>query len=75
MSIPNFFLMNTFNIMKLMAEGLGTLTHDLPSICNIPFWIVTQMLKSIDKNYPFVFLTYEYIVTYHWRHHCDHHGN
>ena len=56
MSIPNFFLMNTFNIMKLTAEELGTLTHDLPSIHNIPFCNVTQMLKSIDKNYPFVFM-------------------
>ena len=49
MSIPNFFLMNIFNITKLMAEEHGILTHDLPSIHNIPFWNVTQMLKSIDK--------------------------
>ena len=62
MSIPNFFLMNTFNIMKLTAEEPDTLTHDLPSICNIPFWNVTQMLKSIDKNYPFIFLTYGYVL-------------
>ena len=62
MSIPNFFLMNAFNIIKLMAEELGTLTHDLPSIRNIPFWNVTQMLKSIDKNYPFVSLTYGYVL-------------
>ena len=62
MSIPNFFLMNTFNITKLMAEELGTLTCDLPSIHNIPFPNVTQMLKSIDKNYPFVFLTYSYVL-------------
>ena len=43
-----------------MAEELGTLTCDLPLICNIPLRNVTQMLKSIDKNYPFVFPTYGY---------------
>ena len=55
MSIHNFFLMNIFNITKLTAEELGILTHDLPSIHNIPFWNVSQMLKSIDKNYPFFY--------------------
>ena len=62
MSIPNFFLMNIFNIMKLTAEECGILTHDLPSISNIPFQNVTHMLKSIDKNYPFVFPTYGYVL-------------
>ena len=54
--------MNIFNIMKLTAEELGILTHDLPSIHNIRFWNVTQMPKSIDKNYPFVFPTYGYVL-------------
>ena len=54
--------MNIFNIIKLMAEELGILTHDLPSIHNVPFWNVTQMLKSIDKNYPFVFPNYSYML-------------
>ena len=45
-----------------MAEELGILTHDFPSIRNIPFWNVTQMLKLINKNYPFVFPTYSYVL-------------
>ena len=61
-NIPNFFLMNTFNITKLTAEQLDTLLYDLPPIHNIPFWNVTQMLKPIGKNYPFVFPTYGYVL-------------
>ena len=54
--------MNTFNITKFIAEQLDTLVHDLPLICNIPFWNVTQMLKPIEKNYPFIFPTYDYVL-------------
>ena len=57
-NIPNFFLMNTFNITKLTVEQLDTLVYDLLLIHNIPFQNVTQMLKPIGKNYPFVFPTY-----------------
>ena len=61
-SIPNFFLMNTFNITKLTQEQLDTLAYDLPPVCNIPFRNVTSMLKPIDKNYPFIFPTYGYVL-------------
>ena len=54
--------MNTFNITKLTVDQLDTLVHDLPPICNIPFWNVTQMLKPIEKNYPFIFLSYGFVL-------------
>ena len=54
-SIPNFFLMNTFNITKLTQEQLDTLAYDLPPVHNMPFKSVTSMLKPIDKNYPSYF--------------------
>ena len=61
-SIPNFFLMNTFNITKLTQEQLDTLAYDLPPVCNIPLRNVTSMLKPINKNYPFIFPTYGYVL-------------
>ena len=54
--------MNTFNITKLTVEQLDTLVHDLPPIHNIPFQNVAQMLEPIKKNYPFIFLTYGYVL-------------
>ena len=54
--------MNIFNITKLTVEQLDTLVHDLPLIHNIPFQKVTPMLKLIKKNYPFIFLTYGYVL-------------
>ena len=54
--------MNTFNITELSPEQLGTLASKIPPICNVPFQNVTKMLKPIDKNYPYVFLTYGYVL-------------
>ena len=57
-SIPNFFLMNTFNITKLTQKQLDTLAYDLLPVRNIPLRNVISMLKPINKNYPFIFPTY-----------------
>ena len=54
--------MNTFNITKLTLEQLDTLAYDLPPVHNIPLRNVTSMLKPINKNYPFIFPTYGYVL-------------
>ena len=61
-AIPNFFLMQTFNITKLTPEEVDALSSDLPEIDKIPIHNITKMLKNINKNYPFVFPTYGYVL-------------
>ena len=61
-AIPNFFRMKTFNITRLTSEEMDALSNDLPAIDRIPIWNVTRMLKNINKNYPFVFSTYGYVL-------------
>ena len=59
---PNFHLMQTFNITHLTAEQLDTLSDDLSPIKGITIKIVTSLLKKINKNYPYIFPTYGYIL-------------
>ena len=61
-AIPNFHLMQTFNITHLTAEQLDTLSDDLPTIKGITIKNVTSLLKKINKNYPYIFPTYGYIL-------------
>lgn len=61
-AIPNFHLMQTFNITHLTAEQLDTLSDDLPPIKGITIKNVTSLLKKINKNYPYIFPTYGYIL-------------
>ena len=61
-NIPNFHLMQTFNITHLTAEQLDTLSDDLPPIKGITIKNVTSLLKKINKNYPYIFPTYGYIL-------------
>ena len=60
--IPNFFLMQTFNITHLTSDEVDALSIDLPPIDRITVKNVTEMLKPIDKNYPFVFPIYGYVL-------------
>ena len=60
--IPNVFLIKTFNITRLTSEEMDALSNDLPVIDRIPIQNVTRMLKNINKNYPFVFPTYGYVL-------------
>ena len=60
--IPNFFLMQTFNITQLTSNELDALSIDLPSIDRITVKNVTEMLKPIDKSYPFVFPIYGHVL-------------
>ena len=59
-ALPNFFLMQTFNITCLCNDELNAL--NLPPIDRITIRNVTKMLKPIDKNYPFVFPIYGYVL-------------
>ena len=61
-AIPNFHLMQTFNIIHLTGEQLDTLSDDLPPIKGITIKNVTSLLKKINKNYPYIFPTYGYIL-------------
>ena len=61
-AIPNFFLMRTFNLTRLTPEQIDTLSNDLPAIDRIPIQNVTSMLKHINREYPFVFPIYGYIL-------------
>ena len=61
-AIPNFFLMQTFNITKLTPVQIDALSNDLPTIDRIPVCNVTNMLKKISKNYPFIFPIYGYVL-------------
>ena len=61
-AIPNFFLMQTFNITKLTSEEIDTLSNHLPTIDKIPIHNVTRILKSINRNYPFIFPMYGYVL-------------
>ena len=61
-AIPNFFLMRTFNLTRLTPEQIDTLSKDLPAIDRIPIQNVTSMLKHINREYPFVFPIYGYIL-------------
>ena len=65
-AIPNFFLMQTFNITKLTPAELDTLSNDLPPIDHVKIKNITKMLKPIDKNYPFEFPLYGYVFDNHW---------
>ena len=60
-SIPNFFLMQTFNITKLSSEQIDKLSNDLPIITRTPIHNVTALLREINKNYPFELPIYGYV--------------
>ena len=61
-AIPNFFLMQTFNITQLTSEEIDALSNDLPIIDKIHIHNVMRMLKNINKNYPFTLPTYRYVL-------------
>ena len=61
-AIPNFFLMRTFNLTQLTKKQISMLTNELPPIARVQIRNVTEMLKSINRNYPFVFPLYGYIL-------------
>ena len=52
--------MQTFNITHLSNDELNAL--NLPPIDRITIRNVMKMLKPIDKNYPFVFPIYGYVL-------------
>ena len=61
-SIPNFFLMKTFNITKLTKDQINKLSIELPEIQKIRIEKVTATLKKINTSYPIVFPLYGYIL-------------
>ena len=54
--------MQTFNITHLTFDEIDALSTDLPPIHRITVRNETEMLKRIDKNYPFVFPIYGYVL-------------
>ena len=60
--IPNFFLIQTFNITHLTSDEIDALSTDLSPIDRISIKNVTEMLKPIDKNYPFPIYGYVLIT-------------
>ena len=54
--------MQTFNITHLTSDELDALSINLPPIDRLTVKNVTEMLKPIDKNYPFVFPIYGYVL-------------
>ena len=61
-AIPNFFLMQAFNITHLTSDELDVLSNDLPPIDRITIRNVTKRLRPIDKNYPFISPIYGYVL-------------
>ena len=53
--------MQTFNITHLTSDEIDALSTDLPPIDRITVKNVTDV-KPIDKNYPFVFPIYGYVL-------------
>ncbi len=61
-SIPNFWLMNTFNLTKLTPEQVGQIAQDLPPLNKIDILDINKLLEPIDTDYPFEMPTYAYVL-------------
>ena len=62
MAIPNLFFIQTFNISHLAQEELNSIANNLSSIDRISIHNVTNFVKPIDKNYPFIYPTIGYVL-------------
>ncbi len=60
--LQNFFLVDQFNLTKMTPEELDQVAKLLPPINKVPFRNVSALLTPINRNYPFVFPTYGYIL-------------
>jgi len=60
-SIPNFFLMQTFNLTLLSQEQISQIAVDLPPIQSISVHNISELLNPIDKDYPFELPLYAYV--------------
>ena len=61
-NLENFFVMSKFNLTHVSPKALNVLAHDLPELPDIPIRNISDLLKNIDKDYPFEMPTYAYVL-------------